>query len=130
MKLSRQQTARCLALAGVHLPTPKPSKYHNRKVTAEDGTVFDSVKEYRRYLVLKAMERDGLIRDLKRQVRVPLVVNGQLVCTWIADAAYFDVAAGCEVHEDTKSEFTRRLPTYRVKAKLYAALFGREIREV
>lgn len=130
MKLSRQQAARCLALAGVTADQPKPSKYHNRKVTAEDGTVFDSVKEYRRWLVLKAMERDGLIRDLKRQVRVPLAVNGKLVCSYVADFRYHDVAAGCEIDEDVKSEFTRKLPTYRVKAKLYRALMGRQIREV
>lgn len=39
------------------------TKYHNKKVVA-DGIVFDSTKEYRRYLVLRAAEDAGRISEL------------------------------------------------------------------
>jgi len=34
------------------------------------------------------------------------------------------------VHSDVKSEYTRKMPVYRIKNKLFLALFGRAIREV
>ena len=103
----------------------KPPKYRNRKVVV-GGETWDSEREYARWLVLRAMERDGLVRDLRRQVRVPLVVNGVKVCVWVADAVYFDAATGRVEWEDTKGYRTR---AYRLKAKLFRAIFGQSIRE-
>lgn len=58
---------------------------------------------------------------------MPLVVNGQLVCTFIPDATYFE--NGKQVIEDTKSPITRKHPVYRIKVKLLKALTGAEVRE-
>lgn len=107
----------------------RPSKYHAKKTTV-DGITFDSRKEADRYLTLKAMEEEGLIRDLRRQVRYELVpafdVDGRHyrpVC-YIADFVYRE--DGREVVEDVKGMVT---DVYRLKSKLFARRYGIRIRE-
>jgi hypothetical protein len=104
----------------------KQPKYRNKK-TVIDGISFDSSKEARRYQELLLLERTGVIQNLRRQVRFPLSVNGQLICTYIADAVYTE--NGHEVVEDTKSPITRKLPVFRIKSKLMRAIHGIAIRE-
>lgn len=106
---------------------PKASKFRNVK-TEVGGVRYDSRKEANRAVQLGVMERAGLISDLKRQVVFPLDVNGHSICRFIADFDYLD-AAGKPVTEDVKSEVTRRIPAYRIKNKLFAAIYGREIVE-
>ena len=50
----------------------KRQKYHNKKVIV-DGIEFDSKKESKRYLVLKEAEDNGVISDLKLQVKYELI---------------------------------------------------------
>jgi hypothetical protein len=106
----------------------KPPKYRNKPTTV-DGIRFASMKEARRWDELKLLERAGEIADLKRQQPFALKVNGRLICTYVADAVFRDVKTGETVIEDVKSPITRKNPTYRIKAKLMAALHG-EVREV
>lgn len=110
------------------VPKAKPPKYGNRKVVDATGAVHDSGKEYARWQVLELRQRAGEIRSLRRQVPYALVVNGVLVCTYIADFDYIEGEA--PITEDVKSEPTRKLAAYRIKRKLFAALYGRDIREV
>ena len=105
------------------------SKYHARKTTV-DGITFDSRKEADRYLVLKGMEEDGIIEDLRRQVRYELVpafdVDGKHyrpVC-YVADFVYRE--DGREVIEDVKGV---RTGVYQIKSKLFARRYGMSIRE-
>lgn len=105
------------------------SKYHAKKTTV-DGITFDSRREADRYLVLKSMEDDGAIEDLRRQVRYELVpafdVDGRhyrSVC-YVADFVY--VEDGKEVVEDVKG---MRTDVYRLKSKLFARRYGVSIRE-
>ncbi len=104
----------------------KQPKYRNKK-TVIDGISFDSSKEARRYQELLLLERTGVIQNLRRQVRFPLSVNGQLICTYVADAVYIE--NGHEIVEDTKSPVTRKLPVFRIKSKLMRAIHGIAIRE-
>ncbi len=110
------------------------NKYRNTKVYV-DGIKFDSRKEAQRYSYLKVMEHSGVIRQLKLQVVFPIVVNGVKICKYICDFQY-DQRHGKDVYwfepivEDVKSEFTRKLPVYRIKKKLMKAIHGIEIREV
>lgn len=104
----------------------KRPKFGNRKVVV-DGLSFDSVKESRRWSELCLLQRSGHIADLSRQVRMPLRVNGQLVCTFIPDFTY--VEAGQQVIEDVKSPITAKNRAYRIKIKLLKALTGAEVRE-
>ena len=104
----------------------KPLKYRNKPTTV-NGITFSSLKEANRYAELVLLERSGVIQNLRRQVRFPLSVNGQLICTYVADATYTE--NGHEIVEDTKSPVTRKLPVYRLKAKLMRAIHGVAIRE-
>jgi hypothetical protein len=88
---------------------------------------FDSRKEAARWVELKALESAGALTALRCQVRIPVVVNGSKVCVYVADFVY--IANGRRVVEDVKSAFTRKLPVYRLKKKLLAAL-GTAISEV
>lgn len=95
-----------------------------------DGITFDSRKEADRYLVLKGMEEDGTIEDLRRQVRYELVpafdVDGRHYrpVYYVADFVY--VEDGKEVVEDVKGMIT---DVYRLKRKLVAYRYGMNIRE-
>jgi hypothetical protein len=103
-------------------------KYKNRRFTDADGIKWDSHGEARRWAELQLLERAGQIRNLERQVRIPLVVNGQRICAVVGDFMFFEGRK--RVLEDHKSEVTRKLPVWRLKKKLLAALYPAiEIRE-
>lgn len=105
------------------------SKYHAKK-TVVDGITFDSKREADRYLVLKSMEEDGIIEDLRRQVRYELIpafdVDGKhhRPVFYVADFVYRE--NGHEVIEDVKGVVT---DVYRLKRKLVAYRYGMDIRE-
>lgn len=105
------------------------SKYHAKK-TCIDGITFDSKREADRYLVLKSMEEDGTIEDLRRQVRYELIpafdVDGKHYrpVYYVADFVY--VEDGREVVEDVKGMKT---DVYRLKSKLFARRYGMSIKE-
>lgn len=107
----------------------RTSKYHARKTTV-DGVTFDSRREADRYIELKGMEEDGLIRDLRRQVRYELVpafdVDGRHYrpVFYVADFVY--TQDGVEVVEDVKG---MRTDVYRLKSKLFSRRYGRNIKE-
>lgn len=106
--------------------------------------VFDSKKEYRRYLELKAMEEAEQISDLKRQVKYVLIpvqresdtigkrggkIKGKLIereCSYIADFVYKD-NQGNTIVEDTKG---MRTTEYVIKRKLMLYLKNIRIKEV
>lgn len=100
------------------------SKYRNVRVKY-DGYTFDSKKERDRYIQLKAMEKAGEISDLRRQVTYPLAVNGVKICSIRPDFEY--VRNGELVTEDVKSTATANLPLFKVKARLFEAIYGRPI---
>lgn len=95
-----------------------------------DGITFDSRKEADRYLVLKGMEEDRLIEDLRRQVRYELVpafdVDGRHYrpVYYVADFVY--VEDGKEIVEDVKGMMT---DVYKLKSKLFARRYGKAIKE-
>lgn len=105
------------------------SKYHARKTTV-NGITFDSRREADRYLVLKSMEEDGAIEDLRRQVRYELIpsfdVDGRHYrpVYYVADFVYSK--NGYEVVEDVKG---MRTDVYRLKSKLFAIRYGKAIKE-
>lgn len=114
----------------------RQNKYGNRK-TEVDGIVFDSKHEAMRWIELKYMERAGLIRDLKRQVKFCLVptIEGegkkirQRAVYYVADFEYWEKNYDCWKHvvEDAKGV---RTDVYKLKKKLMLWRHGIEIREV
>ena len=96
----------------------KDNKYHAKKTNG-----FDSRKEYKRAVELRALEKAGAISGLECQKRFELVPNFEYRgvkmrgVVWIADFYYFN---GREwVAEDVKSKITRTKPEYRIKMKLF-----------
>lgn len=122
----------------------KRAKYGNNKITFGEDT-YDSMKEYRRYLDLLALEMAGEIKDLRRQVKYILVPaqrepdtigkrggihKGKLLekeVAYFADFVYIDCGSGEEVVEDTKGVRTKE---YIIKRKLMLYVHKIKIKEV
>ena len=103
------------------------NKYRNKKCSYL-GLSFDSHGERDRYIFLIEKQNQGLIKDLKNQVKFDLTVNKQKICTYIADFTYIK---GLDyVVEDFKSNATAKLSTFNIKKKLMKALHGIEIKLV
>ena len=102
------------------------SKYGAQKTTV-DGIEFDSKAEARRYGELRLLERSGRIKNLERQVRYDLEVNGVKIGFYKADFRYWDQATSQQVVEDVKG---MRTPVFAIKAKLMKALHRVEIVEI
>lgn len=108
------------------------TKYGNRKVVV-DGIQFDSLREARRYRELKLLERAGVIRDLKLQVKFQLIPaqkkpsgGTERACTYTADFVYKD-STGREVVEDAKGMHTQQ---YVIRRKMMLWVHGIEVMEV
>lgn len=100
----------------------KANKYGATK-TIVDGITFHSKKEAKRYGELKLLERADDICGLVLQPRYKLVVNGQLICTYVGDFLYTQKhynGTSTQIVEDVKGHRTRE---YINKAKLFQALF-------
>jgi hypothetical protein len=129
MRMTEEQYQAFLAKGPQPIPViSKRPKYGNRKVTDAEGNVHDSTKEYRRWCELQLRERAGEITRLRRQVPFAMVVNGILVCQYIADVVYDEGQA--TIVEDCKSPQTRKLAAFAIKRKLMQAIHGIEVREV
>jgi hypothetical protein len=110
----------------------QPHKY--RAVSATVGGIkFSSKKEARRWCQLQLLEQAGEIRDLKRQVKVPLLGRDGPILTptgrkahYVADFTYTEARSGLEVIEDAKGYPT---PEYMLKRAVLAAQ-GVRINEV
>lgn len=88
----------------------------NAKPTIVDGKRFASKAEARRYSELRDLERAGIISHLELQPRFPLIVNGQVICTYVGDFRYLE--NGKSATEDVKGVKT---DVYAIKRKLLLA---------
>lgn len=110
---------------------PLRSKYGNKK-TEVDGLVFDSKREAKHWLELKAMQQRGEIFDLRRQVKFELIpavrLDGRMrpATKYVADFVYTD-KDGNEVVADSKGCKT---PEYALKRKLMAWVHSIEVKEL
>lgn len=115
------------------------SKYHAKKIKTPDG-VFDSKREYKRFLELRTLVSLGEIQNLNRQVKFELIPATKLITprrqkgrmqkseravTYIADFVY--QKNGETVVEDVKGV---RTPEYIIKRKLMLYELGIQIQEV
>ena len=115
-------------------PRTKGSKYHNKKI-AYNGEIFDSKKEYRRYIELLALQKAGKITGLERQVKfllIPAQRDGgkkllERECSYYADFVYKDTQTGETIVEDAKGV---RTAEYIIKRKLMLLVFGIRVKEV
>ena len=118
---------------------------YNAKSVEYDGLKFDSQKEALRYKELDYLLSEGIITDLKRQVKYLLipaqrepatvgkrggVKQGKLIeheCSYIADFVYTVVESGETIVEDTKGMRTK---DYVIKRKLMLFVYGIRIKEI
>lgn len=118
--------------AGKIFPGAKRPKFLNRKVKPEerrDGIAFDSVRESRRFDELSMLQASGKISGLRRQVRFPMDINNQRICTYVADFTYYDLIAQEDVVEDSKSTYLAKNDyTFSLKKKLMKALYNVDLR--
>ena len=122
-------------------------KYRNIQ-TEVFGHKFDSRKEANHYILLRSLEQQGKISDLRMQVPyelIPAVWKDEVVhlktkdktvkrCVqkathYLADFVYKD-KDGNEVVVDVKSPITRQNAEYRLKKKMMLAFKNIEIKEV
>lgn len=92
-------------------------KYRNKKITI-DGMTFDSTGEYVRYGELSLLEQAGEIKNLQRQVRIPCIINGTKVFTYVADFVYLDTKTNQQTVEDFKGFET---DIFKLKKKILEA---------
>lgn len=101
------------------------NKYKNIK-TVVDGITFDSKKEAKEYRILKLSQLAKEFDSFECQRSFKLEINGQLICTYIADFVTFKNGEIFEVL-DAKGVKT---PAYNLKKKLMKAILGIEIKEL
>jgi len=101
------------------------SKYRAIR-TSMNGRMFDSKAEAHRFGELMCLAKTGVVSRVTCQPSFDLVVNDEKVGVYRAD---FEVVwPDGEVHiEDVKGCVT---PVFRLKAKLFRALYGFDIRIV
>ncbi|EPH31098.1 Hypothetical protein L293_2501 [Acinetobacter gyllenbergii CIP 110306 = MTCC 11365] len=114
----------------------KRNKFNAQKVEL-DGMTFDSKKEYKRYIELKAMQQRGEIIRLEHHTKFELAPKTKLegemrakpAVRYFADFTYYN-GEGTYIVEDVKSAATRKLPSYRTKKHLMKTVHGIDIKEV
>ena len=102
------------------------NKYGNIKTVTSDGIKHDSIKEANRWCELKLLERAGMIQDLDRQVKFPLLPKqeGERPVYYVADFVYTE--NGKKVVEDAKGVRTKE---YKLKKKMMLYFHGIKIKE-
>ena len=100
----------------------KQMKFKSKKIKV-DGMIFDSKKEYQRWLELVELEKNGDIKHLKRQVKFILLPkqDGERAVTYIADHVY--KYGEILVVEDVKSKITKKQPDYIIKRKMFKFIY-------
>lgn len=98
-----------------------------QRTTSARGEKMDSRRELRAYEHLRIRQEIGEIRDLRRQVKVPLwgrdgpimTDSGKRQRVWVADFTYVEVATGTKVYADAKGHPTE---VYLLKRSILAAM--------
>lgn len=105
---------------------PRHNKFNAQRTTV-DGITFASKREATRYGELRLLERAREIRGLRLQPKLSLDVNGEHVCTYVADFAYVKRGDSRETFEDVKGA---RTALFILKKKLVKAVHGIDVVEV
>lgn len=97
----------------------KRGNKYNSKTTTYKGHVYHSAKEaaYAQELDIRIMAKE--LESWKRQVRIPLDVNGFHICDYTIDFVEIDLK-GHEMYTEIKGFKTAE---WRLKWKLFEALF-------
>ncbi len=91
-----------------------------------EHVIYDSQAEMEYAAQLHMRLKAGYLHSVERQVRMPLMVNGSKVCDMVIDFRLQWPDGKTELH-DVKGMVT---PVWRLKAKLFEAIYGYKIIEV
>lgn len=93
------------------------TKYNNRRVSFE-GKLYDSQLEAHDAMWLQSLEKRGVIQELERQIKVPLVVNGVTLRHYLRVDFRYRCGKWTVLHE------TKGMPTdgYKVKREVLEAM--------
>lgn len=113
------------------------NKYNARRINTSDG-IFDSAGEYKYWLELNAFKQDitqPFRPDIiQRQITFKFVVNGLLICKYIADFVITFTDGTIEVHDFKnpyllgKGKATPAGAIFQYKKKLMKALYNIDIK--
>ena len=114
----------------------KRNKFNAQKVEM-DGMTFDSKKEHKRYIELKAMQQRGEIFGLQHHTKFELAAKVKIegekrakpALRYFADFTYYMIS-GEYIVEDVKSAATRKKDSYRNKKHLMKTVLNIDVREV
>lgn len=102
----------------------KYSKYRSIKVEF-DGIMFSSKKEKNKYVELKLLEKQGLIRDLKLQPKFELqpkfIKDGKTIrsINYVSDFTFYDVELSKQIIIDVKASKLFLTDIYKLKRKMF-----------
>lgn len=107
-------------LAEYHQSMNKGKNKYGAIRTEYNGVMYASRAEANRAGELDALERAGVIKNIERQKKYPIIINGEKVFTYIADFNYFDIEKNCDVVEDVKGV---RTAMFNLKKKCVEAFY-------
>lgn len=99
-----------------------------KRCGAEDFHFFRSRTEAEKWRQYRSYEKAGLIRGLKNNIGIPIRVNGQLICRYVADFVFIDVKSGKTNIIDAKGARESETELYHLKQKLIHAIYGIEVK--
>ncbi len=134
--MSIDQYRREILKQGDKAKVAKRNKFNAQKIEL-DGMTFDSKKEHKRYIELKAMQQRGEIFSLEHHTKFELAPKTKLegekrakpALRYFADFTYYNTQ-GEYIVEDVKSAATRKLASDRTKKHLMSTVHGISITEV
>lgn len=95
----------------------KKSKYKANGHYDTDGIYWPSDKEERKWHEFKLLEKNGEIKNLRRQISFKLHgKNGSFICKYICDIIFEKSKTGETIHLDVKGMETKE---FRLKKKLF-----------
>ena len=105
-------------------------RFGSKKVTDENGVIWDSTTEYKYGLKLKELQEKGVIKDLQRQVPyllIPALKDGSGTSVrkteYVAHSVYTDVAIRTNITEDSKGSEFNIDPVFKLKFKMLKEKF-------
>jgi hypothetical protein len=111
------------------LETGENVNKHKNKVSYYQNIRFDSKFELNCWLVLLELEKEGIIKNLQRQLKVTFTHNGVKLLGCRPDF-YFEVEVNEKpevIYADAKNPITAKLRPFRITQNLFKAFYGREM---
>jgi hypothetical protein len=108
------------------------SKNKRNKLRNIKTNGFDSKGEYRRYLELCLMAKQGIIANLKTQPKKFVLWEGFRYkgnklrdITYTPDFSYIDTKSNQLIYEDFKSDITAKQEAFKIKSKMFQKIISK-----